>query len=115
MGYLIDRFSNLKSKGSLVPSTSCTCFKPLGITLYLHQHDVLSSDDSLAYHDGQPFSTSGCGARYHGGWWYADCHRVLLSGPYGQLVYDTSGVTWYHRKTYTLLTYMDMKIKPIGN
>ena len=53
--------------------------------------------DSMAYHNGMQFSTKdmdndlersvNCAHKYHGGWWYKNCHQVSLSG--ASVYYDT--------------------------
>ena len=74
------------------------------------EHDyltIISSADSLSYHNGMKFSThdrdndnktSNCAVGYSGAWWYKSCHFSNLNGKYG--MNDESGIIWYHWKGY---------------
>ena len=79
------------------------------------------SSENLRYHNGKRFSTydqdndsndGNCAAVCNGGWWYGDCFKVHLNGPY----YKTPGfsyyMTWNHDtnpRAYPL--FVEMKIK----
>ena len=55
-------------------------------------HAGSNAGDSLSIHDEQKFSTSdndndlsavdNCAVKYHGGWWYRNCHETNLNGRY---------------------------------
>ncbi|KAK3083110.1 hypothetical protein FSP39_014355 [Pinctada imbricata] len=64
-----------------------------------------NAGDSLAYHNGLPFSTHdqdndsdserNCAVTYKGAWWYKNCHLSNLNGAYlrGQTS-DADGMVW---------------------
>ena len=80
-----------------------------------------TAGDSLAYHNGQPFSTRDredqydCAKTYKGGWWYGACHVSNLNGlyhggPYSDLPVD--GVVWLNwRGYYYSLKFTEMKLR----
>ena len=78
-----------------------------------------TAGDSLAYHNGQRFSTpdrdndvwsNHCAVLFHGPWWHRSCYQSLLTGKY-----YTSGITWYHWKmSHYSLRVAEMKIRPGG-
>ncbi|XP_067942932.1 ficolin-2-like [Watersipora subatra] len=60
------------------------------------------SSTGLDWHNNMQFTTKdrdndmtsdNCSARYHGAWWYKNCHRSNLNGQYNG--YRFSGVWWY--------------------
>jgi len=71
--------------------------KWIGLALMLsgliHFHILTISGDSLGFHNGMPFTTKdqdndleknlNCAQKYHGGWWYKNCHQVRRAEIYG--------------------------------
>ncbi|CAG2225023.1 Angiopoietin-related protein 1,Ficolin-1-A,Angiopoietin-1,Fibrinogen C domain-containing protein 1,Ryncolin-1,Tenascin-N,Angiopoietin-related protein 7,Angiopoietin-related protein 6,Ficolin-3,Fibrinogen C domain-containing protein 1-B,Fibroleukin,Fibrinogen-like protein 1,Ficolin-1,Ficolin-1-B,Angiopoietin-4,Tenascin-R,Ryncolin-2,Techylectin-5B,Fibrinogen C domain-containing protein 1-A,Microfibril-associated glycoprotein 4,Fibrinogen-like protein A,Ryncolin-3,Fibrinogen gamma chain,Angiopoietin-2,Tenasci len=68
-----------------------------------------TAGDSLAYHNGQMFSTydrdndidpESCAVKYKGAWWYQVCHYSNLNGAYlsGRITSFADGVIWYEWK-----------------
>ena len=52
---------------------------------------ILPGDSLIPYHNGQAFTTNdqdndkysiNCAEKYHGAWWYRDCHESNLNGGY---------------------------------
>ena len=85
-----------------------------------------NSGDSLAYHDGMPFTTRdqdndnygdhNCAIEYKGAWWYKSCHYSNLNGLYlrGNHSSFADGVNWFHWKGYNYsLKRTEMKIRPV--
>ncbi|XP_019622478.1 PREDICTED: microfibril-associated glycoprotein 4-like isoform X2 [Branchiostoma belcheri] len=87
-----------------------------------------TAGDSLAHHDGRPFSTKdrdnddnpgSCAQTYvyNGAWWYGSCHDSNLNGLYRlgpyENGYNYNGVVWAHWKgnNYSLKR-TEMKIRP---
>eukprot|EP00058_Branchiostoma_floridae_P021495 XP_002606985.1 hypothetical protein BRAFLDRAFT_64969 [Branchiostoma floridae] len=82
--------------------------------------------DSLAYHNGHPFSTKdrdndastlSCAQTYKGAWWYTACHHSNLNGLYhlGPHASYADGVNWNGWKGYKYsLKRTEMKFKPIA-
>ena len=82
----------------------------LFVTSIDFEHDyltIISSADSLSYHNGMKFSTydrdndnktSNCAVGYSGAWWYRSCHFSNLNGKYG--MNDDRGIIWYHWKGF---------------
>eukprot|EP00112_Aurelia_sp_Birch-Aquarium-sp1_P008153 Seg1894.9 transcript_id=Seg1894.9/GoldUCD/mRNA.D3Y31 product=Tenascin-R protein_id=Seg1894.9/GoldUCD/D3Y31 len=81
-----------------------------------------NSGDSLAYHNGMPFTTkdsdndgngSNCAVDCKGAWWYNSCYYSSLNGLYpmtGQRKY--TGMSWYElSKKYDSITFSAMKIR----
>ena len=78
--------------------------------------------DSLAYHNGQKFTTkdndndgsgSNCAVLYIGGWWYRNCHHSNLNGDYGNDE-NSEGINWYTWKGYTYsLPFTEMKVRAV--
>ena len=88
-----------------------------------------TAGDSLAYHNGQRFSTpdrdndvlssNNCAASIHGPWWHRDCYNSLLTGKYftsgGPRNTEPRGIIWYHwRGWFYSLRVAEMKIRPGG-
>jgi len=80
--------------------------------------------DSLTFHNNQMFSTfdsdndvhsSNCAAGDSVGWWYKNCYRVLLTGPYrytGETFPDWRGIIWYeHTGKAESLKFAEMKVR----
>ena len=79
--------------------------------------------DSLAYHNGRPFSTkdrdndawpNNCAVRYHGAWWLGACHHSNLNGRYRSVgPGDENGVDWRRWKNaHYSMKRASMKIRP---
>ena len=85
-----------------------------------------TAGDSLAYHNGQRFSTpdrdndaSGhhCAVYHHGPWWHRNCYSSLLTGKYytsGGPWPRPHGIIWYHWRGIHSLRIAEMKIRPGG-
>ncbi|KAL6482451.1 hypothetical protein MHYP_G00105310 [Metynnis hypsauchen] len=82
--------------------------------------------DSLAYHNGQKFSTfdkdqdswgGNCAKTYLGAFWYGDCHHANPNGIYlwgKDGTFFAIGDVWYTWKTYDYgLKSITMKIRPV--
>ena len=55
-----------------------------------------------------------CAVRFHGAWWYKDCHQANLNGKYLNGTHDSfaDGVNWYPFKGYhESLKTTEMKIR----
>ena len=84
-----------------------------------------TAGDSLAYHNGQRFSTPDrdndvygghCAVYVHGSWWHRNCYWSLLTGKYytsGGPWPLPHGVNWGSWTEYSL-RYAEMKIRPGG-
>ncbi|XP_078382555.1 uncharacterized protein LOC144665226 isoform X6 [Oculina patagonica] len=87
-----------------------------------------TAGDSLAYHNGYPFTTKdqdndsdsgNCALQFKGAWWYNSCHDSNLNGIYhhGQY-FGTDSVTWYrwtpNNKYYESAKRAEMKIRPVN-
>ncbi|XP_041090672.1 ficolin-1-B-like [Polyodon spathula] len=80
-----------------------------------------TAGDSLTYHNNMPFSTKDhdltahrCPDNYKGAWWYDDCHKSNLNGPYKNGPHEThaDGINWKSGKGYNYsYKYTDMKIR----
>ncbi|CAL4241095.1 unnamed protein product, partial [Meganyctiphanes norvegica] len=96
---------------------------------YDYQLEVFSyidgtAGDSLAYHNGQPFSTfdsdhdasfGNCAETYHGAWWYNGCQISNLNGRYYSSDNYTSngyGIRWFTFQAYDSLKTTKMMIRP---
>ena len=81
--------------------------------LYNHSSDPASTGgDSLEPHDGESFSTSDkdndgswlvhCARKFKSGFWFEDCAKGNLNGPYYTVNYDDpgsdDGVEWHYWK-----------------
>jgi len=84
-----------------------------------------TAGDSLAYHNGYPFTTKdqdndssggNCAVSYKGAWWYQACYHSNLNGIYHHGQYTgTDGVTWYYWKpNYLSAKRAEMKIRPVN-
>nr|KAG5708517.1 hypothetical protein BaRGS_026244 [Batillaria attramentaria] len=83
-----------------------------------------TAGDSLAYHNGQPFTTldsdhdpdptTECAVYNHGAWWYNRCHYSNLNGPYLTFAQKTyKSISWKHWKnSFIALKHVEMKIRP---
>jgi len=80
--------------------------------------------DSLAAHNGMPFSTydanhqgnqaTNCAQTYHGAWWYGYCHTSNLNGKYlnGTHASYADGMEWTSwTGFYESMTYTEMKVR----
>ncbi len=77
--------------------------------------------DSLAYHNGRPFSTKdhgsglNCARDREGAWWYHGCAWSNLNGEYLRGHHSSGsldGVQWYHWKgSYYSLKFVEMKVR----
>ena len=84
-----------------------------------------TAGDSFSYHRGWPFSTpdedndlnpdENFALKYHGGWWFKNCHTAFLNGPYihGPNPDHAEGNIWKHfRGFHDSLQSSQMKIRP---
>ena len=79
--------------------------------------------DSLAYHNGYPFSTKdqdndsdygNCAVACKGAWWYRNCHYSNLNGVYHHGRYTGGdGLRWYRWKSDSAKR-AEMKIRPVN-
>uniref|UniRef100_A0A1X7UM27 Fibrinogen C-terminal domain-containing protein n=1 Tax=Amphimedon queenslandica TaxID=400682 RepID=A0A1X7UM27_AMPQE len=79
-----------------------------------------TAGDSLAYHNGRRFSTidndndnwyHNCAAERNGAWWYNECDRSNLNGPYLYGGYNDDATTWQDWKGYYNLDFTEMKTR----
>ena len=82
-----------------------------------------TAGDSLAYHNGRPFTTrdqdndragGNCAQSYKGAWWYSVCHDSNLNGLYhgGPHSSSADGVIWQTWKgDYYSLKITEMKLR----
>ncbi|XP_052870461.1 fibrinogen-like protein A [Anopheles cruzii] len=81
-----------------------------------------TAGDSLSHHKNMKFSTYdrdndvwkevNCAVRFEGAWWYRDCYRSNLNGPYKNIV-DYTSMNWYHfSNSYEGLSFSRMMIRP---
>ena len=91
---------------------------------------VGGTHDSMAYHNGRPFSTRdrdndawnrNCAASYGGAWWHYACFRSNLNGKYvlhtpedGRVTNprDARRLSWYNGSRFIHYTKVQMKIRP---
>ncbi len=99
-------------------------FKGICNILYSALFRLGTAGDSLAYHNGHPFSTNNqdndslngnCALDKKGAWWYNACYHSNLNGIYRQGEFDDiTSVNWYHWKQgHYSLRKAEMKIRPI--
>ena len=96
-------------------------------TLHVGSYDAQSpAGDSMAWHDGQSFSTKdqdndarsvyNCAEGYEGAWWFNDCFQAHLNGKYypqGELSF-AQGIQWKAWKGYKYsLKKCSMKIRQV--
>ncbi len=96
-------------------------------TLQVGSYDAQSTaGDSMAYHNGQSFSTKdkdndlantqNCANQYNGAWWYNHCHHSNLNGKYYQRaeVSHGHGIQWRGWKGYYYsLNKCSMKVRQV--
>ena len=87
------------------------------------------SRDSLAYHNGKPFTTRdrdnddysrNCATIYGGAWWYQSCHNSNLNGKYqahtpedgGDFSAGANRLTWYESSGWAHYNKVQMKVRP---
>ncbi|XP_005095801.1 fibrinogen C domain-containing protein 1-like [Aplysia californica] len=77
--------------------------------------------NDMANHNGQSFSTkdsdndsssTNCASRYHGAWWYNNCHTVNLNGLWGSTK-NAKGLRWRSVTTGSV-SFSEMKIRPFA-
>ena len=104
----------------------------IGLGLHYNIHFIPSSvsrlciGDSLTVaHLGQKFSTrdqdndnwpQSCAVKFHGAWWYNNCHDSNLNAGYllGRYDSDGDGVLWQRwRGDNYSLKFTEMKIRPV--
>ena len=86
-----------------------------------------TAGDSLAYHNGQRFSTPDCDNDLyighcalidHGPWWHRSCYHSLPTGKYytsGGPWPEPHGISWYYWKSnHYSLRVAEMKVRPGG-
>ncbi|XP_033639015.1 ryncolin-1-like [Asterias rubens] len=96
-------------------------------TLQVGSYDAQSTEgDSMAWHDGQSFTTKdqnndagsgyNCAEGYEGAWWFKACFRAHLNGKYypqGEVSY-AQGIQWYSWKGwYYSLKKCSMKTRQV--
>ncbi|XP_012937330.2 fibrinogen C domain-containing protein 1-like [Aplysia californica] len=76
--------------------------------------------DSMAYHNGQPFSTKNrdndswgknCASVFYGGWWFRSCHHVNFNGLWASSA--STGLRWLG-VTSGSVSFSEMKIRPFA-
>ncbi|XP_055864019.1 fibrinogen C domain-containing protein 1-like isoform X1 [Biomphalaria glabrata] len=78
-------------------------------------------DDSLSYHNNQPFTTfdkdndkwmnKNCAVECLGGWWYNECHYSNLNGKWGSNQ-SHQGINWYSVTKFTAsASFVEMKMR----
>jgi len=82
-----------------------------------------TAGDSLAYHNGYPFSTKdqdndsssgSCAVNFKGAWWYKSCHHSNLNGIYYHGYYTRGdGLKWHDWKSDSAKR-AEMKIRPVN-
>ena len=82
-----------------------------------------TAGDSLAYHNGYPFSSrdqdndaatySHCAQSYQGAWWYRSCYVSSLNGIYYSVPHTVqcTGVTWNRFRSCYSLKFSGMKLR----
>ncbi|KAL9969902.1 hypothetical protein ACROYT_G022175 [Oculina patagonica] len=80
-----------------------------------------TAGNGMSTHDGYLFATKDndatslqCSQQYKGAWWYRDCHRSVLNGPYLNGPHSSlgHGIIWYDFKGYFYsLKRTEMKVK----
>ncbi|XP_070190887.1 ficolin-1-A-like [Littorina saxatilis] len=85
-----------------------------------------NAGDSLSYHRGAQFTTKdrdhdtrsreNCAQRFHGAWWYTNCHYSNLNGDYKTSRRDSNqdGMSWRTFEGYVFysMKFTEMKIRP---
>nr|XP_008519604.1 PREDICTED: ficolin-1-like [Equus przewalskii] len=80
-----------------------------------------NAGDSLTAHNDRFFSTkdqdndrssSSCAERFHGAWWYDNCHSSNLNGQYLPNQSSQNSVTWSSGKNYYSYMVSEMKVRP---
>ncbi|XP_052864089.1 fibrinogen-like protein A, partial [Anopheles cruzii] len=81
-----------------------------------------TAKDSLSSHKNMKFSTYdrdndvwkevNCAVRFEGAWWYYNCYRTNLNGPYKNIV-DGKSMNWYDfSNSHEGLSFSRMMIRP---
>ncbi|XP_058177332.1 fibrinogen-like protein A [Anopheles ziemanni] len=87
-----------------------------------------TAGDSLAIHNGMKFTTKDrdndntssyqCANATHGAWWYKDCSRSNLNGPYRNITHSWKSLHWHHlkndRRSMAFTKMMLREIGPLG-
>ena len=83
---------------------------------------IQNIEDSLSTHNNMMFSTktrnnyidsNNCAANYDACWWFAKCHKSLLTGIYGQNLSFARGITWNSDwGFYKFAKFATMMIRP---
>ena len=87
--------------------------------LEVSSYSGTAGGDSLTYHNNMAFTTNdrdndrsgvNCAVEYTGAWWYKHCHHSNLNGKYGKNQ-GSSGLEWYHFRSYLSLKFSEMKLR----
>ena len=85
-----------------------------------------AAGDSMAFHNGQPFSTQdnyndvgdlNCAVNFHGAWWYKQCYYASLNSinKNNATTITTRGIIWFTWKGhYYSLKSVQMAVKQLG-
>jgi len=93
-------------------------------TVILFRMFYFLTGDSMAYHNGNAFTTQdrdndvvrreNCAVKYKGAWWYQGCHNVNLNGMYaGKKAY--AGINWNTFKRGQPMKTTSMMMRKISN
>uniref|UniRef100_H2XRG5 Fibrinogen C-terminal domain-containing protein n=1 Tax=Ciona intestinalis TaxID=7719 RepID=H2XRG5_CIOIN len=89
----------------------------------VENNNYIYSGNSLAIHNGQPFSAydndqdiygSNCAFRDKGAWWYKGCHHANLNGLYQPCKVAWTSASWYSfDDEHQGLRFIEMKVRPL--
>ena len=118
----------VRTPATLTPQLTFFDYKSPSIKLHFSFVFLLlrlgTAGDSLAYHNGYPFTTkdqdndsrssTNCAVQYKGAWWYYNCYHSSLNGIYHHGHYTgNDGLKW-HRWKRDSAKKADMKIRPVN-